>query len=145
MSFILFPSQCIREEGDFSSVKLVDFGNAIHCVYAEVSLYYDDFELQTLLYRAPEVGHRNAHARCTLSTTTHTSTFWRGYYHANCAERPPSFFCRPYVNRKKILMMVQSLRVPKALILFLFLANSSGMILFHFIAISGNKNVHTWK
>ena len=44
-----------REEGDFSSVKLVDFGNAIHCVYAEVSLYYDDFELQTLLYRAPEV------------------------------------------------------------------------------------------
>ena len=37
------------------SVKLIDFGNALHCVDAEISLYYDDFELQTLVYRAPEV------------------------------------------------------------------------------------------
>lgn len=33
----------------------MDFGNAIHCVHEELSLYYGDFELQTLLYRAPEV------------------------------------------------------------------------------------------
>ena len=41
-----------------SGVKVIDFGNAIHCVYDELSLYYDDFELQTLLYRAPEVSWR---------------------------------------------------------------------------------------
>ena len=40
---------------DFNSVKIVDFGNAIHCIHDELSLYYDDFEFQTLLYRAPEV------------------------------------------------------------------------------------------
>ncbi|XP_064622216.1 uncharacterized protein LOC135484554 isoform X2 [Lineus longissimus] len=45
----------LEEEGDMLSLKVVDFGNAIHCVHDEVSLYYDDFELQTLLYRAPEV------------------------------------------------------------------------------------------
>jgi len=36
-------------------IKVVDFGNAIHWVHREVSLYYDEFELQTLLYRTPEV------------------------------------------------------------------------------------------
>lgn len=40
---------------DLSSVKVVDFGNALHYVHKEVSLYYDDFEVQTPLYRAPEV------------------------------------------------------------------------------------------
>ena len=41
-----------------AGVKVIDFGNAIHCVYDELSLYYDDFELQTLLYRAPEVSQK---------------------------------------------------------------------------------------
>ncbi|KAJ8044561.1 Serine/threonine-protein kinase ppk5 [Holothuria leucospilota] len=36
-------------------IKVIDFGNAIHCVYDELALYYDDFELQTVMYRAPEV------------------------------------------------------------------------------------------
>ena len=40
---------------DFRRLKVVDLGNAIHCIHEELSLYYDDFELQTLLYRAPEV------------------------------------------------------------------------------------------
>lgn len=38
-----------------SSLKVVDFGNAFHCIHDEMSLYYDGFELQTLIYRAPEV------------------------------------------------------------------------------------------
>ena len=37
------------------SLKVIDFGNAIHHIHKEVSLYYCDFELQTLQYRAPEV------------------------------------------------------------------------------------------
>ena len=40
---------------NFSSLHLIDFGNALRCVEEELSLYYEDFELQTLLYRAPEV------------------------------------------------------------------------------------------
>ncbi|PIK48715.1 putative homeodomain-interacting protein kinase 3, partial [Apostichopus japonicus] len=36
-------------------IKVIDFGNAIHCVYDELALYYDDYELQTIVYRAPEV------------------------------------------------------------------------------------------
>lgn len=36
------------------TVNLGDFGNAIH--KSEASLYYGDFEFQTLAYRAPEVG-----------------------------------------------------------------------------------------
>ncbi|XP_022093013.1 uncharacterized protein LOC110980534 isoform X2 [Acanthaster planci] len=52
----LKPENILCRTGDLSSgVKVIDFGNAIHCVYDELSLYYDDFELQTLLYRAPEV------------------------------------------------------------------------------------------
>lgn len=35
------------------TVKLCDFGNAIHS--SEARLYHDDFEIQTLAYRAPEV------------------------------------------------------------------------------------------
>lgn len=42
-------------ENKLNSLKIVDFGNAFHCVHDELSLYYDDFELQTLVYRAPEV------------------------------------------------------------------------------------------
>lgn len=42
-------------EKKLNSLKIVDFGNAFHCVHDELSLYYDDFELQTLVYRAPEV------------------------------------------------------------------------------------------
>ncbi|XP_033110457.1 uncharacterized protein LOC117111618 [Anneissia japonica] len=37
-------------------IKVVDFGNAIHCIFNELALYYNDFHLQTLLYRAPEVA-----------------------------------------------------------------------------------------
>ena len=42
--------------GEFNSLQLVDFGNAIRCVHEELSLYYDNFAFQTLLYRAPEVS-----------------------------------------------------------------------------------------
>ena len=42
-------------ENDLGSLKIIDFGNAIHHIHREVSLYYDDFEVQTPLYRAPEV------------------------------------------------------------------------------------------
>ncbi|CAH1790821.1 unnamed protein product [Owenia fusiformis] len=45
----------LAKEGDMSSLRVIDFGNAIHYVHNEVSLYYEDYELQTLLYRAPEV------------------------------------------------------------------------------------------
>ncbi|KAI0215230.1 hypothetical protein LSAT2_032736 [Lamellibrachia satsuma] len=45
----------LQSADDWHSVKVIDFGNAIRCVHNELSLYYDDFELQTLLYRAPEV------------------------------------------------------------------------------------------
>ena len=34
---------------------VIDFGNALRNTEEELSLYYSDFELQTLLYRAPEV------------------------------------------------------------------------------------------
>lgn len=47
-------------EGDLNSLKVVDFGNAIRCIHEELSLYYDDYELQTLLYRAPEVSYAAA-------------------------------------------------------------------------------------
>ena len=43
-------------ETDASSATLIDFGNALMCVQDELSLYYKDFEIQTLLYRAPEVS-----------------------------------------------------------------------------------------
>lgn len=36
-------------------IRLVDFGNSIRSTSEEISLYEEDFELQTLLYRAPEV------------------------------------------------------------------------------------------
>lgn len=42
-------------EDDLSSLMVVDFGNALRNTDEELSLYYSDFELQTLLYRAPEV------------------------------------------------------------------------------------------
>lgn len=40
---------------DINSVRVIDFGNSIHNVHCEMSLYYKDFEVQSLLYRAPEV------------------------------------------------------------------------------------------
>ena len=40
---------------DISSVRVIDFGNSIRNVHREISLYYKDFEVQSLLYRAPEV------------------------------------------------------------------------------------------
>ncbi|XP_035679028.1 serine/arginine repetitive matrix protein 2-like isoform X1 [Branchiostoma floridae] len=51
----LKPENVLAVSGDLDNVKVIDFGNAIHSVPEEISLYYDDFELQTLLYRAPEV------------------------------------------------------------------------------------------
>ena len=42
-------------ETDLNSIMVVDFGNALRNTEEELSLYYSDFELQTLLYRAPEV------------------------------------------------------------------------------------------
>ncbi|XP_070571380.1 uncharacterized protein [Ptychodera flava] len=35
--------------------KLIDFGNAIHCVDREMSVFHDDFDLTTLMYRSPEL------------------------------------------------------------------------------------------
>ncbi|XP_076099772.1 uncharacterized protein LOC143069168 [Mytilus galloprovincialis] len=45
----------LRKKDDLGSLKVIDFGNAIHHIHKEVSLYYEDFEVQTPLYRAPEV------------------------------------------------------------------------------------------
>ncbi|XP_063426995.1 extracellular signal-regulated kinase 7-like [Mytilus trossulus] len=45
----------LKKKGDLGSLKVIDFGNAIHHIHKEVSLYYEDFEVQTPLYRAPEV------------------------------------------------------------------------------------------
>ncbi|XP_061172449.1 probable serine/threonine-protein kinase yakA [Saccostrea echinata] len=45
----------LKSDSDVSSVTVIDFGNAIHNNFKEVALYFKDFELQTLLYRAPEV------------------------------------------------------------------------------------------
>ncbi|CAL4058886.1 unnamed protein product, partial [Meganyctiphanes norvegica] len=45
----------LRSEDDMKSIMVVDFGNALRNTEEELSLYYSDFELQTLLYRAPEV------------------------------------------------------------------------------------------
>ncbi|EDV23661.1 uncharacterized protein TRIADDRAFT_57092 [Trichoplax adhaerens] len=44
----------VSNESDLS-IKLVDFSNSFHCVHEEICLYYDNFELQTLNYRAPEL------------------------------------------------------------------------------------------
>lgn len=40
-------------KGQSSKVRIVDFGNAIHP--ADASAYFDDFNLQSMFYRAPEV------------------------------------------------------------------------------------------
>lgn len=45
----------VSAEEDLASLMVVDFGNALRNTDEELSLYYSDFELQTLLYRAPEV------------------------------------------------------------------------------------------
>ncbi|KAK3592907.1 hypothetical protein CHS0354_011699 [Potamilus streckersoni] len=45
----------LKDKSDLDSVHIVDFGNALNYVHREVSVYYNDFELQTPLYRAPEV------------------------------------------------------------------------------------------
>ncbi|ESO94347.1 hypothetical protein LOTGIDRAFT_161573 [Lottia gigantea] len=45
----------LKDKNDIDSIRVIDFGNAIHHVHQEVSMYYEKFELQTLLYRAPEV------------------------------------------------------------------------------------------
>ncbi|XP_052103638.1 probable serine/threonine-protein kinase DDB_G0268078 [Mytilus californianus] len=45
----------LKKKDDLGSLKVIDFGNAIHHIHKEVSLYYEDFQVQTPLYRAPEV------------------------------------------------------------------------------------------
>ncbi|XP_071079801.1 uncharacterized protein [Haliotis cracherodii] len=45
----------LKHANDLSSVTVIDFGNSIQHVHKEVSLYYREFDVQTLLYRAPEV------------------------------------------------------------------------------------------
>lgn len=45
----------LNDVHDASSLRVIDFGNAINHVHREMSLYYRDFQVQTLLYRAPEV------------------------------------------------------------------------------------------
>ncbi|XP_067680991.1 uncharacterized protein [Haliotis asinina] len=45
----------LKHVNDLSSVTVIDFGNSIQHVHKEVSLYYREFDVQTLLYRAPEV------------------------------------------------------------------------------------------
>nr|KAG5693937.1 hypothetical protein BaRGS_008206 [Batillaria attramentaria] len=45
----------LRSVRDLNSLRVIDFGNAINHVHREMSLYYKDFEVQTLLYRAPEM------------------------------------------------------------------------------------------
>jgi len=37
-------------------IKVIDFGNAMH--RSDAAMYYDDFEVQSLHYRAPEVPAR---------------------------------------------------------------------------------------
>ena len=58
MGYILqvLAYRTLFSDTDFSHLKIIDLGNAIHCIHDELSLYYDDFQLQTFLYRAPEVG-----------------------------------------------------------------------------------------
>ena len=51
----MFDPYIVVSESDLDSVHIVDFGNTVNYVHREVSLYYNDFELQTPLYRAPEV------------------------------------------------------------------------------------------
>ncbi|XP_048734093.2 serine/threonine-protein kinase pakF-like isoform X2 [Ostrea edulis] len=52
----LKPENILLKSGsDLTSITVIDFGNAIHNKFKEVALYFKDFELQTLLYRAPEV------------------------------------------------------------------------------------------
>lgn len=47
-------------------VKLCDFSNAIH--RSEASQYYNDFDIQTVAYRAPEVLLHGRHARHSTPT-----------------------------------------------------------------------------
>lgn len=44
-----------RDEYFSLDVRIVDFGNSIRCTSEEITLYEDDYEMQTVMYRAPEV------------------------------------------------------------------------------------------
>jgi hypothetical protein len=52
---LVFHTTVFAESASSCQVKLADFGNAMHATPEHVSLYYDGFELQSPLYRAPEV------------------------------------------------------------------------------------------
>ncbi|KAH9515339.1 hypothetical protein Btru_014188 [Bulinus truncatus] len=43
----------LDESGDLDTITLIDFGNSLN--NSESFMYFDDFEIQTLSYRAPEV------------------------------------------------------------------------------------------
>ncbi|XP_005097936.2 uncharacterized protein LOC101846072 [Aplysia californica] len=50
------PENILCSNGvDWDTLHLIDFGNVIHHTHSEVTVYFSDFELQTLPYRAPEV------------------------------------------------------------------------------------------
>ncbi|KAJ1974320.1 hypothetical protein H4R34_004760, partial [Dimargaris verticillata] len=48
----LKPENILRESSNSLAVKLIDFGNVV--AYEDFELYYHDFEIQTVAYRAPE-------------------------------------------------------------------------------------------
>ncbi|XP_062510375.1 probable serine/threonine-protein kinase dyrk1 isoform X2 [Corticium candelabrum] len=45
----------VKSTGSGAALKVTDFGNAIHCTPAEIDPYLEEFNLQSLWYRAPEV------------------------------------------------------------------------------------------
>eukprot|EP00051_Salpingoeca_urceolata_P012666 m.156576 g.156576 ORF g.156576 m.156576 type:complete len:971 (+) comp17564_c0_seq3:278-3190(+) len=51
------PENVLLRDNDASGchLKLADFGNALPCTQTAMARYHDDFEIQTLWYRAPEV------------------------------------------------------------------------------------------
>ena len=54
--FFLFFSLVAADDASSCAVKLADFGNAIPA--SQLSLYYQEFDVQSPWYRAPEVMQR---------------------------------------------------------------------------------------
>jgi serine/threonine protein kinase len=45
----------VSSSGRGCALKVIDFGNAIECTDSAIQPYMDEFDLQSLWYRAPEV------------------------------------------------------------------------------------------
>eukprot|EP00037_Helgoeca_nana_P018603 m.177888 g.177888 ORF g.177888 m.177888 type:complete len:349 (+) comp24503_c0_seq2:47-1093(+) len=62
------PENILLRDNDATncSIKLADFGNAMQATEEETSAYYGTFELQSLWYRAPEVGPEHPRASVAL-------------------------------------------------------------------------------